>query len=245
MELDLSRGNLLTRNDALSADGFRIQRIETRVLPACAVNDPAGRERIDVVWEYAPTEAQQWVIGYARADFDHKAQELFSQGWGLHAINTYNYDDQVIYNAVWRKVPNQQAIWGYSWGDFKKKAQEMHDLGFTMTVVDSVETTNGVNYSAAWERSSGLATYYVIGYAPADFSSLYDQLRRAGWNLVGFNSSFHSDPDDSSKGGIDASWEFANNPEERATGLTTGSFSQKQVDMASRYRRLISFIYAP
>jgi hypothetical protein len=240
LNLDLSRSEFNNRFNYLRTLGFRIHRIATYVLPDCAGYGPSERERIDVVWVYAPAVPEQWSLRVSRDEFDRTADKMFEHGWGLHTIDAYSFDGQVLYNAVWRMIPSQRAVWGYSFSDFKKETQKMHDLGLTMRAIDSVVTASEVSYSAAWDKTPKAATF-VVGYSPKDFSELYGKLRGWGWNIIALNSAGHATEWE----GIDASLKLANKLEKRFTGLSALEFDRKHVDMVSQYWYLVDFSYEP
>jgi hypothetical protein len=143
-----ARAHLDGKAQELAAQGFRLQDLNAFVLPGQG-------ERFNAIWVKSQEERPA-VWGWARTDFEAKAQELARKGFRLMMLNAFVLPGQgERFNAIWVKSQEERpAVWGWARAHLDGKAQELAAQGFRLQNINAfVLPGQGERFNAIWVKS--------------------------------------------------------------------------------------------
>jgi hypothetical protein len=135
-----------------------------------------------------------WVAGWARTDFDEKANELRANGYRLTELNAFvvpGVPNGERFNAIWEKSnADRQAVWGWARPDFERKNSEMHVQGYRLYKLSAFVLpgpSGGERFNAIWTKTSEDRPA-VWGWARADFDKKYNEMYAQGYRPIQLNA---------------------------------------------------------
>jgi CubicO group peptidase (beta-lactamase class C family) len=143
-----------------------------------SVNEPAR----------AGTTPIPWVArdGMTSDAYQKNFDAFGKDGFRLVSVSGYVENGQVLYAALWRKLP--AVAWaakhGLSLADFKKAITDFRKDGMNLVYVDGYEVNNAPYFAGIWEKSSAAAPLIKIGRNDAQYQSDYTALVKKGYRLL-------------------------------------------------------------
>ena len=98
------------------ANGYRIHKVNTYSLN--------GAERHTAFFRKS-TAAEQGVIGWSRADFINKYNEMSNNGYKLHQVDTYRINGTELYTGFFRAASTSWSwVMGYEFDDYERNYED-------------------------------------------------------------------------------------------------------------------------
>ena len=129
-----------------------------------------------------------WAVrdGLSPADYQKEFDDFGNKGFRLVSVSAYVLNNQLFYEALWRKFPGSVA-WaakhGLSAADFHKALGDFANQGMILVYVDGYEFQGAPLFAGIWEKSTGPAPVVKIGLDDAQYQSEYDALANQGFRL--------------------------------------------------------------
>ena len=78
------------------------------------------------------------MYGQRYVDFQKSYDELWKDGWRIHLLQNYRVDNELFFNATWRKGQAGEVQWyGLTVNTFGPKWQELAKTGWRIRLLDT------------------------------------------------------------------------------------------------------------
>ncbi|MBL8188157.1 MAG: hypothetical protein JNK38_09120 [Acidobacteria bacterium] len=169
------------RDAELKGKGLRLRHFESYLLPD-------GQVRINAIWNPG-MQLQEWVQGWAPADFITKANGMHQKGFRLVHLNSWNMaDGQLRFDAIWE--PGTQAQWvqfDLTADAFQKKYGEMWAQDFKLLLLDAYRVGNEIRFNGVWNPDAG-PQYVVWNKTREQVRADYDEMWQQGMKLTSMSA---------------------------------------------------------
>ena len=129
------------------------------------------------------TDDERHVFGWKYPRFRQKYDQLWQEGWRLHALANHVVNGEVRYTAVWR--PSTEGEWqkySVTYEEFRVRYDELWGQGWRLHLLNNHVVNGEVRYTAVWRPSTeGEWQKYSVTYE--EFRVRYDELWGQGWRL--------------------------------------------------------------
>ncbi|HVS75003.1 MAG TPA: hypothetical protein VHE23_06220 [Candidatus Acidoferrales bacterium] len=183
---------------------------------------------------YTSTDEIQ-VYGWKYADYRKKYDELWPQGWRLYILQSYVTNNEVLYNAVWRRwIGDEIQVYSWQFADFKKKYDEQFPQNWRLYILQSYVANGQVLYNAVWRKGS-LGEHQTYDTTYTNYRSQYDNLWTQKWRLQTLESYVAG-----SQVAYNAVWRPGDSGEFQVYGWTYTDYRKRYDDLWQQGWRLYS-----
>ncbi|WP_457226416.1 hypothetical protein [Nocardia gipuzkoensis] len=114
-----------------------------------------------------------------RARYD----QLWPQGWRLHALSSVVVNRQPLYTAIWRPgTARETQLYGVDYATYRARYDELWPQGWRLKLLTRYVVGGQTYYTAAWAPgTTGETQIYDAPYT--QYRARYDELWPQGWRL--------------------------------------------------------------
>ena len=161
--------------DTLWTQGWRLYSLQSYVL--------GGQVLYNAVWRPQGNLSEIQVYGWLYSDYRKEYDSLWPQGWRLYILQSYVFNGQVLYNAVWRQGNvGEIQDYGVPYSQYRSDYDTYWQQGWRLYILQSYVFNGQVLYNAVW-RPGNSGEIQVYGWLYSDFRKEYDTLWTQGWRL--------------------------------------------------------------
>ena len=162
--------------DSLWPTGWRLYSLQSYV--------SGGQVLYNAVWRPQGNLPEIQVYGWLYSDYRKEYDSLWTQGWRLYILQSYVFNGQVLYNAVFRHGNvGELQDYGVPYSQYRSDYDTYWKEGWRLYILQSYVFNNQVLYNAVWRPQGNLAETQVYGWSYSDFRTEYNSLWPQGWRL--------------------------------------------------------------
>lgn len=164
--------------DQLVKAGYRL-----RTVSGYSLN---GKDLYAALWDKEPTADWQARHRMTSDEYQKTFDQLVKQGYRLVWVDTYEYQGNDLYAAIWDKSagPAWQARHRMTPSQYQATFDAMNRDGFRPVCLSACQTGNNEEFLAAlWEKRAGSAWVAHHAMTSGGYQYMFDQLKSQGYQL--------------------------------------------------------------
>ncbi len=143
---------------------------------------PSSPIRYTAAWSKSQAREVQ-IYDAAYATYRAKYDELWPQGWRLHALSIVAVAGVPRYTAVWRPGSGGELqIYDATYTQYRAKYDELWPQGWRLKLLSTYGLGGQIRYTAAFVPATG-GELQIYGATYAQYRAKYDELWPKGWRL--------------------------------------------------------------
>lgn len=131
--------------------------------------------------------AQAWVARHAMTPTQYQSEfdNLNEKGYRLTSLSGYTKDGQVLYAAIWNKIPGSAwgARHGLSSADYQSAFTDMTNKGYRLISISGYGVGNQARFAAIWDKSAGGAWTAKHNMTASQYQHAFDDYSKQGYRL--------------------------------------------------------------
>src|SRR6185312_1746992 len=128
------------------------------------------------------------VYGWTYPDYRKKYDELWPLGWRLYILQSYVVNNQIYYNAVWRKwMGGEFQLYNGTPSEVKARSNSLGD-SWQLYILQPFVYQGAVRYNAVWRPAGKVGQSAMFDATYADYRANYDSIWPKNWRLQSLQS---------------------------------------------------------